>query len=107
MRTNDVIYLIESEIKQNDFGQEIVVDKYKRLVYANKHRVGMSEHYNISEQFNSSTHSLRDTKAFNIHFSEYQDETEFEYNDKRYTITRVIDNLEHILIIGVARIGKN
>lgn len=106
MRYNDVIYLCEVEELRNTDGtsKETIIDE--RMVFANRYTVRSSEHYIVTERFNASIHSNRDTKSFMIRNLEYNNEPYFKFNNTYYTITRVDDKGNDLILVGIGRVGN-
>lgn len=105
VRHNDVIHLISETVEFDEWKNPIPI-KEKRLVYANRYDVSMSEFYNISASQKASVDDLRDTKAFQIYSFEYEDERYFEYEGKEYKVLRVSVRGEKAVIVGTVVLGN-
>lgn len=105
MRHNDVIHLIKETVEFDEWKNPIPI-KEKRLVYANRYDVSMSEFYNISASQNASVDDLRDTRAFQIYSFEYENERYFEFGEKEYKVLRVSTKGDKTIIVGLVVLGN-
>lgn len=82
MRHNDVIYLIKTQVVEDELGNQIPQET-ERLVYANQMAVTQSEFYNAAST------GLRPAKRFEIYSFEYQGEDRLKHDGMMYRIIRV------------------
>ena len=106
MRSNDIIHLIDVVQEYDEIGNNRPI-KTKRMVFANKYQVSISEFYSENINYQAKVHSSREKTAFQVRASEYKGEEEYEYKGVNYDILRVSDNGEYVLIVGVGKIGNN
>lgn len=92
MRHKDVIYLITTEIVEDEIGNQIPQET-ERLVYANQMAVTQSEFYNAAAA------GLRPSKMFEIYSFEYQGEERLKHDGMVYRIIRTETRGEKTRII--------
>lgn len=105
MRYNDVIHLISEEIVTDEYATQHV-KLNKRMVFANKYQVSLSEFYSSSLTDRAKQETIRNKTSFQIRSSSYNEEQKFLYKDIVYDIVRVSDNGEFSVIVGAETIGK-
>ena len=83
--------LIQKDIDYDEIGNQIPIEK-KVPILCGKKSVGRTEFYNAA------ANDLKPEIVFEIHGYEYNNQTEVEFNGKRYTIIRTyevdFENLE-------------
>lgn len=95
MQYTEILYLI-AQIEQQDEIGNIITTETSRMVYAKKNKVGSKEFYNAMAV------GITPTAELQIRLSNYNDEKVVEYNNKRYSIIRVVpvDRTDIVLVLG-------
>lgn len=106
MRFNDVIYLIHTEIKQDELGNSLK-KRTERMVYANKYQVSLSEFYSENLNQKASQTNIRPKANFMVRTENYEGEREYRHKDKIYEVLRVSDRGDWTLLVGVEKVGKS
>ena len=81
LRHHEVIYLISTQIIEDEIGNQIEQDT-ERKVYANEFSVSATEYYNAAVT------GMRPSKSFEIYSFEYNGEEKLKHNGVIYRIIR-------------------
>lgn len=81
LRHHEVIYLISTQIIEDEIGNQIEQDT-ERKVYANEFSVSATEFYNAAVT------GMRPSKSFEVYSFEYNDEEKLKHNGVIYRIIR-------------------
>jgi len=81
MRHNQVIYLVEVEIMEDEIGNQIEQET-ERQVFVNEMSISQAEYYNAAAA------GLRPTKMFELYTFEYAGEPKVKHNGIRYRVVR-------------------
>lgn len=81
LRHHEVIYLISTQIIEDEIGNQIEQDT-ERKVYANEFSVSSNEYYNAAMT------GLRPSKSFEVYSFEYNNEEKLKHNGIIYRIIR-------------------
>lgn len=92
MLYTEILYLVSLKELQDEIGN-IVYEESQRKIYAKKNAVGSKEFYNAVAA------GITPTAELQIKLSEYNDEKEVIYNDKRYCIVRTIPKNRNDLVL--------
>ena len=87
MLFSDVVYLQTTTTTKNKLGDKITKPS-ERMVFANKKSIKQSEFYQAQAS------GFKPELTFEIHISEYNDESELRYIEKTYRIIRTYENGE-------------
>lgn len=104
MKYTEVIYLLKKNLISDDIGNNYYDNSSnKKKVYAFMQKVGTNEFYNALAV------GLKPSYEFRIRLSNYNNETQVEYNNQVYDVIRTIPdkrNNEIVLVLGL-KIGIN
>ena len=101
MEYTELLYLISKQESQDSIGN-IIYSETERMVYAKKNKVGSREFYNAVAV------GMTPTAELQIKISNYNDEEEVRYNNKKYSVIRVLPanvRTDIILVIGIKSNG--
>lgn len=96
MPYTEELTLIKKVPKQDDIGN-VVFEEIQTLTYAKKNKVGSKEYYGAVAV------GIIPTAELQIRLSNYNDEEEAIYKNKRYSIVRTIpiNRMDLVLVLGI------
>lgn len=94
MRNRDVVELVKLKYTENTLGSLVKEIDTKRKVYANRYKIGMNEFYAAGRN------DLKADKAFQLHTFEYLDEEQFIHEGVTYSIFRVDEKGDKLVVYG-------
>lgn len=96
MQYTEILYLIKQEDYQDEIGNVIHNEKENKI-YAKRNVVGSKEYYNAVAV------GITPTAELQIKKTNYNNEEEAIYNDKRYSVIRTIPkgNNDLIIVLGI------
>lgn len=101
MEYSEIVYLVSSEIIEDDIGNNISSNATEKKIYAKKQSVRTNEFYNATMT------GLTPSCEFVIKRLNYSGEKELLWNDERYEVIRTIDpkNKYDIVLVCSKKIG--
>ena len=103
MQYSEIIYLITESIEEDDIGNQITSSSSSNKCYAKAQSVRTNEYYNAAEI------GLTPSVEFVIKKLNYNGEDEIEWNNKRYSVIRVVEpkNKFDIVLVCSVKMGVN
>lgn len=103
MQYSEIIYLIEENIGADDIGNQISALTSSKKIYAKVQSVRTNEFYSAVEV------GLTPSVEFVIKKLNYNGEGEIEWNNRRYSVIRVVEpkNKFDIVLVCSVKIGVN
>ena len=101
MQYSEIIYLISESIGADDIGNQIAALTSSKKIYAKVQSVRTNEYYNAVEV------GMTPSVEFVIKKLNYNGEEEIEWNNKRYSVIRVIEpkNKFDMVLVCSVKIG--
>lgn len=95
MQYTDILSLI-TKIETKDSIGNIVTTETSKQIYAKRNKVGSKEFYNAVAV------GITPTAELQVRLSNYEGQEEVEYNNKRYSVIRVVpvNRTDIVLVIG-------
>ena len=102
MLYTEILYLIKQTQTQDNIGN-IITEESKSKVYAYKKSVATKEYYTAVSV------GITPTAEFQLRLSNYNNETEVEHNNIRYSVIRTIPKgrTDIVLVVGIKQGVKN